>query len=82
MTRAVPWNLGLFCAAGRLTYLVGDDISKKGANWRKHPGALAGRLRRVQTPVRMLGIALPLLVLAWAAALAGRGSQKTIVQKV
>ena len=38
--------------------------------------------RRVQTPLRMLGIALPLLVLAWAAALAGRGSQKTIVQKV
>jgi hypothetical protein len=38
------------------TYLAGDDISKKGADWPKHPGALAGRLRRVQTPLRMLGI--------------------------
>jgi hypothetical protein len=38
------------------TYLAGDDISKKGADWPKPPGALAGRLRRVQTPLRMLGI--------------------------
>jgi hypothetical protein len=38
------------------TYLAGDDISKKGADWPKHPGALAGRLRRMQTPLRMLGI--------------------------
>jgi hypothetical protein len=37
-------------------YLAGDDISKKGADWPKHPGALAGRLRRVQTFLRMLGI--------------------------
>jgi hypothetical protein len=35
------------------TYLAGDDISKKGADWPKHPGALAGRLRRVQTPLRI-----------------------------
>jgi hypothetical protein len=38
------------------TSLVGDDISKKGVDWPKHPGALAGRLRRVQTPLRVLGI--------------------------
>lgn len=31
------------------TSLAGDDISKKGADWPKHPGALAGRLRRAQT---------------------------------
>jgi hypothetical protein len=38
------------------TYLAGDDISKKSTDWPRHPGALAGRLRRVQTPLRMLGI--------------------------
>jgi hypothetical protein len=38
------------------TYLAGDDISKKGADWPKHPGALASRMRRVQTPLRMQGI--------------------------
>ena len=37
-------------------YLAGDDISKKGADWPRHPGALAGRLRRVHTSLRMLGI--------------------------
>jgi hypothetical protein len=42
--------------AARRHLLAGDDISKKGADWPKHPGALAGRLRRVQTPLRMLGI--------------------------
>ena len=38
------------------TSLAGDDISKKSADWPKHPGALAGRLRRAQTFLRMLGI--------------------------
>jgi hypothetical protein len=38
------------------TYLAGDDISKKSADWPRHPGALAGRLRRVQTSLRVLGI--------------------------
>ena len=38
------------------TYLAGDDISKKSTDWPRHPGALAGRLRRVQTPLRVLGI--------------------------
>ena len=35
---------------------AGDDVSKKSADWPKNPGALAGRLRRAQTFLRMLGI--------------------------
>jgi hypothetical protein len=31
------------------------DIPKKSTDWPRHPGALAGRLRRVQTPLRVLG---------------------------
>jgi hypothetical protein len=38
------------------TNLAGDDVSKKSAGWPKHPGALAGRLRRAQTFLRLLGI--------------------------
>src|SRR5262249_10473904 len=38
------------------TYLIGDDISKSGADWPKIPGTLAGRLRRAQTFLRTLGI--------------------------
>ena len=38
------------------TDLAGDDISKRSADWPKNPGALAGRLRRAQTFLRMLGI--------------------------
>jgi hypothetical protein len=38
------------------TALAGDDFSKSSAVWPKHPGALAGRLRRAQTFLRMLGI--------------------------
>jgi hypothetical protein len=36
--------------------LAGDDVSKKSAGWPKHPTALAGRLRRAQTFLRVLGI--------------------------
>jgi hypothetical protein len=36
--------------------LAGDDVSKKSAAWPKYPVALAGRLRRAQTFLRMLGI--------------------------
>jgi hypothetical protein len=38
------------------TSLAGDDISKKGADWPKHPGALAGRLRRAQTFLRIITV--------------------------
>jgi hypothetical protein len=37
-------------------YFAGDDISKKSTDWPRHPGALAGRLRRSQAFLRMLGI--------------------------
>jgi hypothetical protein len=33
-----------------------DDVSRTGAGWPKSPRALAGRLRRAQTPLRALGI--------------------------
>jgi hypothetical protein len=36
--------------------VAGDDISKTSASWPKNPGALAGRPRRAQTFLRMLGI--------------------------
>jgi hypothetical protein len=38
------------------TNLADDNISKRGADWPKNPAALAGRLRRAQTFLRMLGI--------------------------
>jgi hypothetical protein len=38
------------------TDLAGDNISKRSADWPKNPAALAGRLRRAQTFLRMLGI--------------------------
>jgi hypothetical protein len=38
------------------TDLADDNISKKSAGWPRNPGALAGRLRRAQTFLRMLGI--------------------------
>ena len=38
------------------TALAGDDVSKKSAGWPINPGALAGRLRRAQTFLRVLGI--------------------------
>jgi hypothetical protein len=34
----------------------GDDASRAGVGWPKSPRALAGRLRRAQTPLRALGI--------------------------
>jgi hypothetical protein len=34
------------------------NISKRSAGWPKNPGVLAGRLRRAQTFLRMLGIEL------------------------
>ena len=43
----------LLCMA---TYFAGDDVSKKSADWPRHPGALAGRLRRAQTFLRTVGI--------------------------
>jgi hypothetical protein len=33
-----------------------DDMSRRGEGWPKSPRALAGRLRRAQTPLRALGI--------------------------
>jgi hypothetical protein len=38
------------------SHLPDDDVSTKSASWPKHPVALAGRLRRAQTSLRMLGI--------------------------
>jgi hypothetical protein len=38
------------------TDLADDDVSNKSPGWPKNPGALAGRLRRAQTFLRMLGI--------------------------
>jgi hypothetical protein len=38
------------------TNLADDNISKRSADWPKNPAALAGRLRRAQTFLRMLGI--------------------------
>jgi hypothetical protein len=38
------------------TGLARDELSKQSADWPKNPGTLAGRLRRAQTPLRMLGI--------------------------
>jgi hypothetical protein len=37
-------------------HLADDNIWKANAGWPKNPGALAGRLRRAQTFLRMLGI--------------------------
>jgi len=39
-----------------ITDLAGDDVWKRGAGWPKNPGALASRLRRAQTFLRVLGI--------------------------
>jgi hypothetical protein len=39
-----------------ITDLAGDDVWKRSAGWPKNPGALAGRLRRAQTFLRVLGI--------------------------
>jgi hypothetical protein len=38
------------------TALAGDDGATRGAAWPKNPAALAGRLRRAQTFLRVLGI--------------------------
>ena len=38
------------------TALAGDDGWKNAADWPKNPGTLAGRLRRAQTFLRVLGI--------------------------
>jgi hypothetical protein len=38
------------------TNLAGDEVSRKDPGWPRNPGALAGRLRRAQTFLRMLGI--------------------------
>ena len=35
---------------------AGHDVSRKNAGWPRNPSALAGRLRRAQTFLRMLGI--------------------------
>ena len=40
----------------RVAYPSKDDASQTGVGWPKSPRALAGRLRRVQTPLRALGI--------------------------
>jgi hypothetical protein len=37
-------------------YLSRDEAPRKGVGWPKSPRALAGRLRRAQTPLRALGI--------------------------
>src|SRR5690349_9154125 len=47
--------------AGELLHLAEteeskDGVSTGGARWPKNPRALAGRLRRAQTPLRSLGI--------------------------
>ena len=42
------------CCASLL--LIRDDTSWIGVGWPKSPRALAGRLRRAQTPLRALGI--------------------------
>jgi hypothetical protein len=39
-----------------VTYLAAKDVSKRSLDWPRHPGALAGRLRRAQTFLRMQGI--------------------------
>src|SRR5262249_31322700 len=39
-----------------ITDLAGDDVWKRSAGWPKNPAALAGRLRRAQTFLRVLGI--------------------------
>jgi hypothetical protein len=36
--------------------LVDDNVLKTNSGWPKNPGALAGRLRRAQTFLRVLGI--------------------------
>jgi hypothetical protein len=38
------------------TYPSRDDLSWTGVGWPKSPRALAGRLRRAQTPLRAMGI--------------------------
>ena len=38
------------------TVLAGDDVSRRSAGWPKNPAAVAGRLRRAQTFLRVLGI--------------------------
>ena len=39
-----------------------DDASRTGVGWPKSPRALAGRLRRAQTPFERWELKLPLLV--------------------
>ena len=41
---------------GAATYLAADDISKTNRGWPRNPSSMAGRLRRAQTFLRMLGI--------------------------
>jgi hypothetical protein len=36
--------------------LAGDGVLSRGSGWPQNPRALAGRLRRVQTPLRAIGI--------------------------
>jgi hypothetical protein len=38
------------------TYLIGDEVSKNGADWPKNPRTFAGRIRRAQTFLRTFGI--------------------------
>jgi hypothetical protein len=39
---------------------AGDGVPRRSAGWPKHPRALAGRLRRMQTFLRVLGIDISL----------------------
>ena len=92
-----PWHVlpkelasivaGATCAGNRS--LVRNGSSGKRARRYGNGSLSRSGARPLQHDIYWLGclldqvsVALPLLVLAWAAALAGQGSQKTIVQKV
>jgi hypothetical protein len=56
MAQRVSWAGTASDLLRAATYLIGDEVSKNSADWRKNPGTLAGRLRRAQTFLRTLGI--------------------------
>src|SRR5262245_14707253 len=56
MTQRASWSGTASDLPRAATDLIGEDVSKSGAEWPKNAGNLAGRLRRAQTFLRTLGI--------------------------
>ena len=56
MTERTMWSGNASDLLRVAAYPSRDDASRTGVGWPKSPRALAGRLRRAQTPLRALGI--------------------------